>query len=78
MTVYQQHVVVGQTFFIGALSISGEEHHRMMSDLCTLAEKGKLRPKPSVEYQLEDYKAALSKAMQPFVGEKQLLKMKSV
>ena len=50
----------------------------MMSDLCTLAEQGKLRPKPSVEYPLDDYKTALSKAMQPFVGEKQLLKMKLV
>ena len=50
----------------------------MMYELCTLAEQGKLRPKPSVEHPLEDYKAALSKAMKPFVGEKQLLKMKSV
>ena len=49
----------------------------MMSDLSLLAEGGKLRPKPCQEYPLEDYKTALSKAMEPFVGAKQLLNMKS-
>ena len=48
----------------------------MMSDLCSLVEQGKLRPKPSEEHPLADYRTALGKAMQPFIGAKQLLCMK--
>ena len=59
-----------------AAVILGEEHHQMMSDLCSLAEEGRLRPKPCLEHPLEDYKTALGKAMEAFVGVKQLLRMK--
>lgn len=48
----------------------------MVADLCNLAEQGKLRPKPCTEYPLQDFKSALSKAMEPFIGAKQLLVMK--
>lgn len=61
---------------IGLTFLAGEEHYNMMSELSSLAERGQLRPKPSEEYPLEDFKAALSKAMEPFVGAKQLLSMK--
>lgn len=47
----------------------------MMSDLCELAKEGKLKPPLYSEYSLRDYKAALRKAMEPFIGTKQLLAM---
>lgn len=56
--------------------MTGDDHYQMMSDLCSLAEQGQLRPKPCEEHPLADYRTALSKAMQPFVGAKQLLCMK--
>ena len=48
----------------------------MMSDLCKMAGEGRLLPPPCVEHALQDYKDALSRAMKPFVGGKQLLVMR--
>lgn len=53
----------------------GEEHVKMMSDLCTLAEEGKLRPPLCTEHSLAEgsYQLALEQAMEPYIGTKQLL-----
>lgn len=53
----------------------GTEHLSMMDDLCSLAQQGKLRPPLCSEHALRDYKTALVRAMEPFVGSKQLLIM---
>lgn len=49
----------------------------MMSELCALGEEGKLRPPQCVEYSLteDSYQAALDRAMEPFIGTKQMLVM---
>ena len=56
---------------------TGTEHLAMMDELCSLAQQGKLRPPLCSEHALRDYKTALVRAMEPFVGSKQLLVMKN-
>ena len=51
----------------------GAEHLQMLSELCDLAEQGKLRPPLCTEHLLENYTTALSQAMVPYIGSKQLL-----
>ena len=48
----------------------------MMSDLCDLGVEGKLRAPPCTEYHLEYFRTALSRAMEPYIGRKQVLRMK--
>ena len=60
---------------IDALPDPGADHTQMMADLCEMAQNGQLRPPPCTEHSLGDYKTALSKAMKPYVGSKQLLVM---
>ena len=55
----------------------GEEHKKMMSDLCDLAVYGQLKAKQCEEHSVEDFKSALNKAMLPYVGVKQLLNMRT-
>lgn len=55
----------------------GEEHLSMMSELCSLAEEGKLRAPSCTEHPLTDgsYQVALNQSMEPYIGAKQLLNM---
>ena len=57
------------------LSVLGEQHLEMMSEVCRLAEQGRLKPPLCQVHPLMDYRAALARAMEPFVGTKQLLDM---
>ena len=49
----------------------------MMSELCMLAEQGKLRAPNCAEHPLTDgnFQVALDQAMEPYIGAKQLLNM---
>lgn len=52
---------------------TGEEHLDMVEELCELGRQGKLKAPPSTEYSLRDYKTALARAMEPYIGRKQML-----
>ena len=58
---------------------AGEEHLSMMSELCTLAENGRLRAPAHTVAQLLDgqFQTALDNAMKPMIGAKQLLSMQT-
>ena len=47
----------------------------MMDELNQLAISGKLKPPPNTQYPLSDYQTALTKAMEPYVGSKQIILM---
>lgn len=53
----------------------GEEHMKMMSELCSLAEEGKLQPPLCTEHALAEgrFRTAFRKSMESYVGAKQLL-----
>lgn len=57
----------------------GEEHLRMMSELCTLAENGQLRAPAHTVAPLLDgqFQTALDNTMKPMIGAKQLLSMQA-
>ena len=57
---------------------SGDDHVTMVAELCEMGVKGQLKAKQCETHPLSEYKKALSKAMLPFVGTKQLLDMRAI
>ena len=47
----------------------------MMGELCDLALSGHLKAPPNTQYPLSDYETALARAMEPYVGRKQIILM---
>ena len=55
--------------------IIGADHYSMMEDLCLLGLTGHLRAPPTTHHPLPEYKTALTRAMEPYVGSKQIILM---
>ena len=59
-----------------ALTYAGSEYEKMIADLCQLGEEGLLTPPPCEHHPLKDFAIALSNAMKPYVGRKQIIDFK--
>ena len=59
--------------------IAGEEHLKIISELCSLAEAGKFRPPANTVSKLQDgqFEVALDNSMKSMIGAKQLLDMQT-
>ena len=55
---------------------AGSEYKKMIDELCQLGEKGVLTPPPCEHHPFKDFSLALSRAMKPYVGKKQIIDIK--